>query len=299
MPITRLETASVGYPVTRLGVSFFPLYLTGNELPDIATDGLRIEELAQPAMPELTARNPTDKPILIVEGEELLGGDQDRCVNATALVAPMSDVRLPVSCVGPGRWGDHREYRRDVSRTPYSVRARLMESLNASRRRKGRHHSDQAVVWQAIKELQLRMDVTIPPTAAPNVTEILHRDRSRLRAIQSLVKIGPLPQQNGIVVTHGPWVEAMEVFGSPELLQTHWGGLVRSYLLEAPPDPTDTVGLSAERAMWAVRRFAFMKTSNTRGIGLGMERRAMDPLMAGQALMLKEMIVHASMFTRN
>ena len=35
--IPKLETAAVGNPITRLGVSFFPVYLFDNPLPEITT----------------------------------------------------------------------------------------------------------------------------------------------------------------------------------------------------------------------------------------------------------------------
>ena len=48
MSVPGIETAAVGWPVTRLGVSFFPLYLAANGLPSIVTgegSGLVVEEL--------------------------------------------------------------------------------------------------------------------------------------------------------------------------------------------------------------------------------------------------------------
>ena len=45
---------------------------------------------------------------------------------------------------------------------------------------------------------------------------------------------GPLPGQCGIVVVHGRWVTAMDLFGAPHLLAAHWGALIRSHLLESP-----------------------------------------------------------------
>ena len=66
-----LERAAIGRPVTRLGISFFPVYLMDNRLPDIATgpdSGRVIDELADASVPALTAVNPTDRPILLVEG---------------------------------------------------------------------------------------------------------------------------------------------------------------------------------------------------------------------------------------
>lgn len=296
MTIAKLETASVGYPVTRFGVSFFPVYLTGNELPEISSEGLVIEELAQATVPELTARNPTEKPILIVEGEQLIGGKQNRVINTTVLTPPMSQLHIPVSCVEQGRWGREQAYRKGTSRTPNSVRLRLQESLNAPQRRSGPRHGDQGAVWEEVNNVLDRMGVQSGTAAAADAEDVIRRNRPRSRSVEKLVQLGPLPRQNGIVVSHGPWIKGIELFGAPELLAAHWGTLVRSYLLEVPDHAG---GHSAERALWAVRRFASMRTKTSKGVGLGTERRTMDALMVGQALMLDESIVHASAFTRN
>ncbi len=93
---TKIGTASVGYPVTRFGVSFFPVYLAANELPEISTEGLIIDELDSETVSTLSVRNPTEKPILITEGEHLVGGKQNRAVNSTVLVPPSSE--LETSC---------------------------------------------------------------------------------------------------------------------------------------------------------------------------------------------------------
>ena len=78
MTIANLDTAAaVGAPIARLGVSFFPVFLPGNELPAIATgeaSGLLIDELDAASVQALRMANPTDKPVLVVEGEHFLGG---------------------------------------------------------------------------------------------------------------------------------------------------------------------------------------------------------------------------------
>ncbi len=50
--IPKLDAAAIGSPITRCGVSFFPTYLFGNPLPEIATgpaSGLVIKELVRQA----------------------------------------------------------------------------------------------------------------------------------------------------------------------------------------------------------------------------------------------------------
>ncbi len=89
--IPHLSTAAIGAPITQLGNSFFPIYLPENELPEIKTgpsSELILRELDDAAVGSLLAVNPTDTPVLIVEGEHFLGGKQNRAVNITALISP-------------------------------------------------------------------------------------------------------------------------------------------------------------------------------------------------------------------
>ena len=103
--IQHLSTAAIGAPITRLGVSFFPIYLPENELPEIKTGSsseLVVRELDDAAVGSLLAANPADTPVLIVEGEHFLGGKQNRAVNVTALVPPRTELPIPVSCLERG-----------------------------------------------------------------------------------------------------------------------------------------------------------------------------------------------------
>ena len=71
MTAPNLDIVALGAPITRLGVSFFPVFLPGSELPAIATgegSGLEIKELDAASVQALRATNPTDKPVLVVEG---------------------------------------------------------------------------------------------------------------------------------------------------------------------------------------------------------------------------------------
>lgn len=295
MNIEKLDTASVGYPITRLGVSFFPVYLTENKLPKISTKGLVVDELETAAVPALSVRNPKNKPILLVEGEHLVGGKQNRTVNATVLVPPKSELEIPVSCVERGRWGRKRAYDKDPSFLHNRVRSEMQATVNTSMRHEGSRRGDQGRVWGEVDDILAGLDVESETSAAADAERVYRRNDSLSKAVSELAKLGPLPNQNGVVVTHGDWVKAVDLFGSPHLLAAHWKALTRSYLLEVSKRNTSH---SAERALWAIRRFSLMPKETYNGVGMGTELRATDDLIAGQALMLDEMIVHASVFAR-
>ena len=53
MNVPSLDTVAIGWPITRLGVSFFPVYLSTNGLPAIETgeaSGLVVDELDEPSL---------------------------------------------------------------------------------------------------------------------------------------------------------------------------------------------------------------------------------------------------------
>ena len=56
-------------------------------------------------MNDLIVVNPTDNSVLLYEGEEVLGAQQNRTFDISVLVPAGSKLTVPVSCVERGRWG--------------------------------------------------------------------------------------------------------------------------------------------------------------------------------------------------
>ena len=299
MTVPSLDAAAIGWPITRLGVSFCPVYLASNGLPAIVTgeeSGLVVEELATPSVRAVRVRNPGDKPVLVVEGEHFLGGKQNRAVNVTVLVPALADMEIPVSCLEQGRWGPARAWKRDEAYAGAAIRATKNAGINRSMRRSGSREGDQAAVWNEVGAMLSESSVDSATASAADVKRAVHlRDPSRAAAIEELISCGPLPGQCGIVVVHGNWVTAMDLFGAPHLLATHWGALIRSHLLASPVTKGQ---LSATRVLKVVRSFDLAQAQETPGVGLGVEHRLDDDRLTGHALTFNRSIVHAAFFTR-
>ena len=294
--VPNLDRAAVGRPITRLGISLFPVYLPANDLPEIATgpnSGLVIEELQASRVPSLEVANPTNRPILIPEGEQLIGGLQDRVLNTSVLVAPSTHLDIPVSCLEQGRWGGRREFARGRAFAPRRTRRAKNASVADSVRREGSRHSDQAAVWNAIDQELAHLGVNSGTRAVRDAEQFLRRDRQRGHTIRRLAGRGPLPGQCGVVVAHGRRVVAIELFGNHDLLLPHWEGLVRSHLLERP---TANGYPSATLALHRIRRFATAVAIANGGVGLGTELHVNDRRTVGQALTHQGAVVHASAF---
>ena len=294
--IPNLDRAAVGRPITRLGISLFPVYLHGNDLPETAAgpnSGLVIEEKRASTVPFIEVTNPTNRPVLIPEGEQLIGGLQDRVLNTSVLVAPSTHLDIPVSCLEQGRWGDRREFGRGRAFAPRRTRRAKNASVADSIRRGGSRRSDQAAVWHTIDRELAHLGVDSRTRAVRDAERFLRRDRQRAHAIRGLARRGPLPGQCGVVVAHGSRVVAIEVFGNHGLLVPHWEGLVRAHLLERP---TANGYPSATLALHRVSRFAKAQPVVNRGVGLGTELHVNDRRTVGQVLIHQGAIVHASAF---
>ena len=102
-------------------------------------------------VPELKLTNGGDRPVLVLEGEELLGGKQNRTTNLTILAPPRTTIIIPVSCVEAGRWRATSPTAK-VSQTVHMAcgRAAKVASVSRSLRHEGHARADQGRVWQDI-----------------------------------------------------------------------------------------------------------------------------------------------------
>ena len=138
----------------------------------------RVGEVSQGgSVPELRIENSGDKPVLILEGEELVGAKQNRTSNVTILVPAGKSLRIPVTCVESGRWA-YRGADLEPSKQVHFARGRLnkMRSVSDSMRHEGSRHADQGRVWDDIAHKSARMHVSAPTSAMSEVFES-HRDR--------------------------------------------------------------------------------------------------------------------------
>ena len=194
--VPQLDTVAVGSPITRLGVSFFPVYLPDNHLPAIVTgeaSGLVVDELDQPSVQALRVRNPGDKPVLVVEGEHFLGGKQNRAVNDSVLVSSLGDLEIPVSCLERGRWGRRRAQRRDEAFAPARVRRAQHAGVAESMRRSGSRDGDQSAVWREVDQMLKGASVHSATAAASDLKQAAYgREPSRAAAVEQLAERGPL-----------------------------------------------------------------------------------------------------------
>ena len=109
-----LSTLTIGEPTHHHNLTFFPLLWPESREPSYTLlstaieEGLAIVEEVNESgnVPNLAVKNKCKRPLLIPEGEILMGAKQNRVINVTVLVAAGVKFLLPVSCVEGAAAGD-------------------------------------------------------------------------------------------------------------------------------------------------------------------------------------------------
>ena len=198
--------------------------------------------------------NNSDKPLILLAGEIVTGGKQDRVVGKDRIVPAQSDpIDLGVFCVEPGRWvGASAQF--DGKATPMAQPSVRKEAMG---------DKDQEKVWAEVHRSQNAMATVVEAApaapgeygvgggagAAQQVTETSSYARAMdapaakaqvdavaapiERSYSSLLR--QLKDRNavGVVVAVNGRMIWADVFASPALLEKYWPKLVRSYATEA------------------------------------------------------------------
>ncbi len=121
----------------------------------LETEQVEITEVDESgSVSEIKVTNNADKPLFIMDGEELAGAKQNRIVNTSMLLAAKSSFVIPVSCTESGRW--HRQTHKFLdsglvmsSAARYGKTARVSANLKS---RKG-FVAGQSEVWADIETM--------------------------------------------------------------------------------------------------------------------------------------------------
>jgi hypothetical protein len=273
------------FPLTGT-VTASPPYLTG---PEAFEEGLiQVSELDPPEVPSLLITNLADVPILLVEGEMLVGGDQNRTMNVTVLCPPKSIIIVPVSCVEAGRWGSRRTMSASSRHAPGSLRSIKTAMLDPRGGHASDRRSDQGRVWEEVTRQSEAHSLFSETEALEDVQE-----EFELRIADDLDRIAPAPNQIGVVCTIGDEVVGLDLFDKPTTLARYLRGIVAGHALDAPGSS------SSPDAIQAIEHFLAQVDATGRdsgaGVGLG-EEILLQGQVSGVALSYDSRLVHLAAF---
>lgn len=202
---------------------------------------------------QLVLINRSNKPLVLLAGEVVTGGKQDRVIAKDRIVPPGADpLPLDVFCVEHGRWSAGSNF----------AAAKLM--VHPSVREKAAVEQKQDEVWAAVSRGSTHASVESAPAAPALSGRTLARTVETEAPTQSYKKIYQDSRVGqsvesfaaeverrfaratrdlkgerviGVVIAYGGEVAWADVFASGSLFENYWPKLLRSYVVEALARP--------------------------------------------------------------
>jgi len=189
--------------------------------------------------------NNSARPLILLAGEILTGGKQDRVVGKDRIVPPKSEpIDLAVFCVEPERWAAAKD-------TFGSFHAQMAQP---SVRRSAIAEQDQQKVWSEVRASAGALASAASPQAAREIestssyARVMSNDevKQRVEAVAAPLQqsyeevMRELRDRNavGVVVAVNDQIIWADLFASTALLEKYWPKLIRSYAAEALTRPT-------------------------------------------------------------
>ncbi len=211
---------------------------------------------------QLALINSSDRPLLLLAGEIVTGGKQDRVVGRDRIIPAHSEpVALDVFCVEPHRWmGASAQFGATASAMAQpSVRSKAMARQN------------QQEVWAEVAKARTAFAAAVPaPQAQAIQSSSSYADALQNSGVQRQLDAVTKPIERsyeklmlqlraekavGAVVAINGEIIWADVFASPVLLERYWPKLVRSYAAEALSPYTSPVSSGDPPSQESAKKF--------------------------------------------
>jgi hypothetical protein len=231
---------------------------------------------------QLVLINRSKRPLLLLAGELISGGKQDRVIGKDRIIpAGAPPLPLDVFCVEHGRWTGSSQFAAALTIVHPSVRERAAVDQK------------QTEVWDAVRNgTNLQTEVAAaPPANLPRISkskiqgaiasngrteayEKVYESRAVGVSIDGFVDevqrrfseaASGLKNERvvGVVVAYGGEVAWSDIFASSDLFDHYWRKLLRSYAVEALTRPTYHQVASRDNANEFLRRLNGRETQET------------------------------------
>ena len=239
----------------------------------------------------IVVTNQTGEPVLILDGEELLGAKQNRMVNATIMVAT-GKTAIPVSCVEEGRWSyKDDKFSKSEAFGYSSLRRQKAEQVRCSLETDTGFNADQGAIWEEIAFSSKNLGIESPTGA---MHETFSSREGELRELVDSFEY--TPGQVGVAVYINNRFSCLDLFDKSKTLEKLWTRLLKSYALEAlntrgrflkkpRPEP--------EELKKAIEKSEYLTYPS---VSMGQDLRLSGPGITGAGLIVEEELIHLSIF---
>ncbi|HYO23215.1 MAG TPA: DUF6569 family protein [Flavisolibacter sp.] len=188
----------------------------------------------------LAVENLSQDTIIIICGDVVKGGKQDRIIETDMVLAPKSGKKnLNVYCVESGRWNDGRQQAMTSNRNsrPAAPAAAFSGHFNKgsmSLRKVVEKEKDQSKVWAQVDKINSNNKTQTETKTYTALTQSVDYSK-KLQQYVSFFQNKFAKDSNviGVVVVSGNKVLGCDLFATPALFRSQFPSLLHSYVTEA------------------------------------------------------------------
>ena len=165
--------------------------------------------------------NKSDRPLLLIGGELLLGGKQDRIVVHDVIIPPGKTEDVEVDCVEHGRWeGTSQHFDFSSKMVPRKVREAAA-------------YEGQQQVWDNVAGYNADAAPAATGTTIQMGLNSPEVEKGVKENLPTLAKVlDDNPRAVGVIYVLNGEIVSMDIYGNPKTFQASKEGLLHSYLAE-------------------------------------------------------------------
>ena len=291
IPVRINSSSNKDYLTLRRGISAGFVEVTECEISTVGT---------------VLARNNANIPLVLIDGDEILGAKQNRIMNSSLIVPPKTTLPVSVSCTEQGRWHYGRTRDEFINRNSESENGEYEELFEnfefsdeaadfSTRRAKSQvlfeDRSCQSTVWNSIADLE-RKTAFKSRTSALHDNFVSHRPKLNEYLRNFRLEYG---QSGAIFIINGQ-IKGLELFANPSVYQDYHEKIFRSYIMEAITDYQSKYTYVIDDVREFLREVSRSEFRRSESKGIGRHLKFANNFGYGAALLDGKDLVHINYF---
>ncbi|MBR5503185.1 MAG: tubulin-like protein [Methanobrevibacter sp.] len=250
-----------------------------------------VRELDSEQVNTVVCKNDAVVPLLLIDGDEIVGAKQNRIMNETLLIPANSERKIPVSCTEHGRWRFDSDVKKEFGLSNYSLNFDTRRVKNRARRESRDYQSD---VWNHISKLENRHAFKSRTSALND-----NYQHSKITQDDYLKNLNIVDGQNGVICFINGEFKGIELFYNHIIYKEYHEKTLRSYIIEAIADGGEKA--ISDNEMFRVINGELNDISSSafeeyHTVGLGENLKFGTKDASGSGLIFEDELIHMTYF---
>ncbi len=246
---------------------------------------VEVKECEKSTVNTITVKNNAVTPLILIDGEEILGANQNRIVNNTLLIAPKTTQPISVSCTEHGRWNYKSEFKQSEYIANFNTR-RAKEFATRS------HGNSQQAIWNSIKSLEVENSYKSPTSAMSESYENLKIDHNEFLKAFKIVE-----GQCGVLVIQNGEIKGFEMFYNHQIYKEYHEKILRSYLIDNRIENA-TFSINIDEIKGVIDEANYLEFNKKNSEGMEDKFEFEDEYSLGNLYVYNDEIIHFSYFKK-